>query len=492
MIIFNKYLVVFFLIYTAVFFTSCDENLISPANQQVAFVKYYGHVSDQTSNDLKKTADGGYIMLGSTNSFNGEDEHDVYVVKTDALGNEMWSASIGKTPTGNNLKYDEEGVSVVILPDDAGYLLACNRTYIQYSTSGDPPAPLYNKIVLYQLDAAGVNISGPDGVELQSNVTIPSNLPNGGAISTEKVSDMILDTIGGTISYVLTGFTNNISITKPDPYPDKRYDLTDIFTIRLNESFVQLWASGNLHYGFNGRDYGTSIQVVDDNDPNTDPWYVVVGTTENEWDQLTGNFTFRNIAVKLDKASGTPTNPTYYGDASRSFEDGHSILNTANNHLIIAASCVVGAEAGSLTLFEVDENLVLQGGFVYYRPTDLVSGVDQSENTYHAAAIDILPESKGYIISTNHKKSATEHDICIMQVDATLSEQWSKFFGYNNSQSSFSTLEEAGAIIAVTEQVEGTSTAQLDGIAFTGTFGMATNNMMGLVKLNTNGDLKPE
>ena len=470
-------------------FSSCDENLISPANQQVAFVKYFGHVADQTSNDLKRTADGGYIMVGSTNSYNSEEEHDVFIVKTDALGNEVWSTAIGKTSTSSLIKYDEEGVSVEIMPDDAGYVVACNRTYVQYSTAGDPPAPIYTKIVLYQLDIAGANLSGGDGIELQSNATLPAPLPNAGAISTERVSDMLIDTFGGAISYVLTGYTNNISILKPDPYADKRYDLTDIFTIRLNESFGQLWANENLQYGFNGRDYGTSIQVVNDNNPATEPWYVVVGTTENEWDQLTGNFTFRNIAVKLNKGSGTPTNPTYYGDVSRSFEDGHSVLNTADNSLVIAATCVVGPEEGSIVLFEVDENLIFdeQKDFKYFRPNDISFGA--ADNTYHAKSIDILPESRGYIVSMNHEKTTdSEHDICIMQLNENLENQWSKFFGYNNDQSSFSTLEDAGAVIAVTEQIEGTSTPRLSGYAFTGTFGMATNEMMGLVKINAEGE----
>jgi hypothetical protein len=74
-----------------------------------------------------------------------------------------------------------------------------------------------------------------------------------------------------------------------------------------------------------------------------------------------------------------------------------------------------------------------------------------------------------------------------MKVDNNLAREWSKFFGYNNAQSSFSTIENAGSVIAVTEQIEGTNTPRLNGYAFTGTFGMATNEMMGLVKLNAEG-----
>jgi hypothetical protein len=468
-------------------FVSCKESIISPTNQQVAFVKYFGHVADQTSHDLKKTSDGGYIMIGSTNSFTTEEEHDVYVVKTDALGNELWSTSIGKSASGGTINYDEVGVSVEIMPEEAGYLIACNRTYVQYSTAGDPPAPLYTKIVLYQLDIAGVNMNGVDGIELESNTLLSAQLPNAGSVSSERVSDMLIDTFGGAISFVLTGYTNNISIGKPDPY-NRTYDLTDIFTIRLNESFVQLWASGNLNYGFNGRDYGTSIQVVNDDNPFTEPWYVVVGTSENEWEILSEEFTFRNIAVKLNKSSGSPTNPTYYGDVTRSFEDGHSVLNNENNHITVAATCISGNEIGQIVLFEIDENLTEVQSFKFYAPADLNFMGIADDDTYHAESIDILPESKGYIVSMNHKKTNDkEHDICIMKVDNNLAREWSKFFGYNNAQSSFSTIENAGSVIAVTEQIEGTNTPRLSGYAFTGTFGMATNEMMGLVKLNAEG-----
>ena len=101
MIFNNRNLVFYFLIFVLFTQTSCEKSIISPPNQSVAFVKYYGHVSNQTAHDLKKTSDGGYIILGSSNSFNEEVEHDVFVVKADQFGNEEWSATLGRTSTFN-------------------------------------------------------------------------------------------------------------------------------------------------------------------------------------------------------------------------------------------------------------------------------------------------------------------------------------------------------------------------------------------------------
>ncbi len=59
------------------------------------WIKTIGGNEDDTGNCVKQTSDEGFIIVGETNSYgvNG----DVYLIKTDAFGNEEWSKTFGGT-----------------------------------------------------------------------------------------------------------------------------------------------------------------------------------------------------------------------------------------------------------------------------------------------------------------------------------------------------------------------------------------------------------
>jgi len=55
----------------------------------------YGHWNGELANDVYQTSDGGYILTGYTSSFGGPPTRwDVYIVKTDSLGNMIWDNNI--------------------------------------------------------------------------------------------------------------------------------------------------------------------------------------------------------------------------------------------------------------------------------------------------------------------------------------------------------------------------------------------------------------
>jgi len=75
--------------------------------------KYYGGEYDEFGNSIKQTADGGYIITGSTESYgNGRD--DVWLIKTDELGEMVWDKTFGGT-------YFDHGSEVLVLDD--GYVI---------------------------------------------------------------------------------------------------------------------------------------------------------------------------------------------------------------------------------------------------------------------------------------------------------------------------------------------------------------------------------
>ena len=79
--------------------------------------KTYGWPIDEVCDDMCQTSDGGYALLGQTNS-SGAGNADFWLVKTDADGNMQWNKTYGGSS-------DEIGYSV-IQTDDDGYALAGN------------------------------------------------------------------------------------------------------------------------------------------------------------------------------------------------------------------------------------------------------------------------------------------------------------------------------------------------------------------------------
>ena len=59
----------------------------------ITWEETFGGIQDDKGYDITQTADGGYIAVGSTNSA-GSGNSDIYVVKTDEEGQEVWSRTL--------------------------------------------------------------------------------------------------------------------------------------------------------------------------------------------------------------------------------------------------------------------------------------------------------------------------------------------------------------------------------------------------------------
>ncbi|MFA5194945.1 MAG: hypothetical protein WC401_04010 [Bacteroidales bacterium] len=64
------------------------------AGAQIKFQRYYGGQYDDGGSSVLQTDDGGYIIAGRTMSY-GNGSNDIYILKTDANGNELWTKTYG-------------------------------------------------------------------------------------------------------------------------------------------------------------------------------------------------------------------------------------------------------------------------------------------------------------------------------------------------------------------------------------------------------------
>ncbi|NQS97470.1 MAG: hypothetical protein HQ591_03365 [candidate division Zixibacteria bacterium] len=107
------------------------------------WIKYYGGTFYEYANFIRETIDGGYFIGGITGSY-GAGNFDIYLVRTDASGDTLWTKTYG----GEESDYGES----VDVTDDGGFVIAGmtnsfgnhNFYLIRTDSSGDS---LWTKVI---------------------------------------------------------------------------------------------------------------------------------------------------------------------------------------------------------------------------------------------------------------------------------------------------------------------------------------------------------
>ncbi|MCK4576547.1 T9SS type A sorting domain-containing protein [candidate division WOR-3 bacterium] len=79
------------------------------------WTRTYGGTLEDACESVKQTSDGGYILVGETRSFSSSLWSDVWLIKTDSLGDTIWTKTYGKT--GEELGYSVQQTL------DGGYII---------------------------------------------------------------------------------------------------------------------------------------------------------------------------------------------------------------------------------------------------------------------------------------------------------------------------------------------------------------------------------
>ena len=240
------------------------------ASGNILWTRTYGSTGFDWANSVQQTQDGGYIIAGWTDSF-GAGMNDVYLIKTDANGDTLWSKTYGGP-------YNDEGLSVQQTLD-GGYIIS---GYSNAYASGN--ANLY----LIKTNAQGNTLwiktycGDPDFDDVGCSVRQSQD--------------------GGYIIAGLTGVA---------------FSNMDVWLLKTDAQGDTLWTKT---YGGNYRDQGYSVQQT------SDGGYIIAGYTQF------GSSPYDVYLIKTDASGGTLWTRTYGGS---NYEEGFSVWQTTDTGYII-------------------------------------------------------------------------------------------------------------------------------------------------------------
>ncbi|MDD5529597.1 MAG: T9SS type A sorting domain-containing protein [bacterium] len=245
------------------------------AQTDTLWTRTYGGSGNDYGYLVQQTSDGGYIIVGYTNSF-GAGSDDVYLIKTNANGDTLWARTYGGSK-------EDYGYSVQ-QTSDGGYIITGSCSF---TSSTD--------VYLIKVDANGNQQW--------------SRIYGGGSTDVGKSVRQASD--GG---YIIVGLIPGSG--------DPRSDLSDVYLIKVDASGNQMW---DKIFGGEYRDYGYSVQQT------SDGGYIIAGATYS----FPGS-TYppdRNVLLIKTNVSGNLSWYKTFGDSS--YNVGNSVQQTSDGGYII-------------------------------------------------------------------------------------------------------------------------------------------------------------
>jgi len=258
--------------YTGSYGVGGDVYLIKTnSSGDTLWTRTYGGTGTDIGKSVQQTTDEGYIVTGYTESY-GMGESDVYLIKTDSLGDTLWT----KTYVGGDQNYGRS----VQQTADGGYIVAGDAIF--YGAGG------YD-VYLIKTDSLGD--------------TLWTKTYGGGegdfGYSVQQTTD------GG---YIVAGYTWSYGVGESDVYLIKTDSLGDT-----------LWTKT---YGGGEGDFSHSVQQT------TDGGYIVAGHT------MSYGVGGRDVYLINTNASGDTLWTKTYGGGD--FDIGYSVQQTTDGGYIVA------------------------------------------------------------------------------------------------------------------------------------------------------------
>jgi hypothetical protein len=282
---------------------SSDDASTSNNDDQVTFVKTYGGSKNDSAQSVTATTDGGYIILGYTQSNDNDitdkqdESFDYWVLKFDATDQLQWQKTYGGS-------LDDRG-SDIIQTSDGGYAI------LGYSFSNDGDATENAGLQDYwlvKLDANG-NISWEKSFGYQG--------ADSGITMTETNDQGFLVT--GILDVTASGGEGNSSRNA------NRHAGGDYWALKLDISGNLEWSH---YFGGNFTDTPYGVVQTDDNG------YIVVGSSDSEDTDISSNIgTYDFWVIKISESGDLVWEKSFGGSQ---IDEARAIVKTNDGNYIIA------------------------------------------------------------------------------------------------------------------------------------------------------------
>ncbi len=247
-------------------------------NQQ--WIKTFGGIDYDWACSIQQTSDDGYILAGGTESY-GAGYVNAWLIKTDTNGNQQWNKTFG----GTNIDDGDEALSVRQTLD-GGYILAG----VNYSEGAGNDDAWLIKTDINGNELWSTKLGGTDYDEAQS----------------------VQQTLDG--GYILAGYT----------YSYGTFD-TDAWLIKTDTNGNQQWSKT---FGGTGNDEALSVQQT------LDGGYILAGGTDSY-----GAGAFDAWLIKTDTNGNQQWNKTFGGtdndeawSVQQSSDDGYILAGGTNSY----------------------------------------------------------------------------------------------------------------------------------------------------------------
>lgn len=282
---------------------SSDDNLAVNNVGQLTFVKTYGGTKNDSAQSIAATSDGGYAILGYTQSNDNDitdkqdESFDYWVLKFDANDQLQWQKTYGGTA-------DDRGYDI-IQTSDGGYAI------LGYSFSNDGDTSVNSGLQDYwlvKLDSDG-NISWEKSFGYQGTDTGIS------VIETNNQGYLIT----GVLDVTASGGEGNSQRTA------NRHAGGDYWALKLDNSGNLEWSR---YFGGNFTDTPYGAVQTDDNG------FIIAGSSDSEDTDISGNIgTYDFWIIKISESGDLVWEKSFGGSQ---IDEARAIIKTDDGNYIVA------------------------------------------------------------------------------------------------------------------------------------------------------------
>lgn len=253
--------------------TTNNDDVKALIEPSIQWEKTYGGIDHEVSYSVDQTFDGGYIITGFTQSF-GSGNRDIWLIKTDLFGNELWNKTYGGT--GTDMGYSVQQTN------DGGYIITGIRPGHQNK---------YSEIWTIKTDVSG---------------NIQWTKAESGSYGDDSGRSVIQTSDGG---YIVAGSMKTLGAIL-------QYD---VYLVKYFNDGSKDWSK--TIGGADMDDFGFSAEQT------SDGGYIVTGWTESY-----GAIDMDMWLIKVDSGGNEIWNKTYGGIGTQS---GYSVQQTGDNGYVI-------------------------------------------------------------------------------------------------------------------------------------------------------------